>query len=127
LLRARAFAPNRLPSETVTADYQLRYGTLAPPRIEPPGGAVTVTPVEVAIVGTAGVTLRYTLDGTDPTITSTIYTGPIQITSTTTVKARAFHDDWYVSALASAQFSVGADTEPPTITLMEPSDAILLP
>lgn len=36
--------------------------------------------------------LRYTLDGTEPTLDSEIYTGPITITETTVLKARSFGD-----------------------------------
>jgi len=37
--------------------------------------------------------LRYTLDGTNPTQSSDVYTGPISISSTTVVKARSFSND----------------------------------
>jgi len=35
-------------------------------------------------------TIRYTLDGTEPTATSALYTEPIIVTTTTTISARAF-------------------------------------
>jgi len=45
---------------------------------------VTMTP------SLPGVTLRYTLDGTDPTAGSAQYSAPLKLTETVTVKARAF-------------------------------------
>ena len=38
----------------------------------------------------AGVTIRYTLDGSEPTITSSLYTAPLSIAATTVVRAKAF-------------------------------------
>ena len=43
---------------------------------------------------TAGATIRYTLDGSEPVETSTAYTGPITISSTTTLRTKAFIDGW---------------------------------
>ncbi|MEM9549138.1 MAG: CotH kinase family protein [Bacteroidota bacterium] len=40
-----------------------------------------------------GTTLRYTMDGTNPTAASPEYTDPIQISSTTVVKAMSFSND----------------------------------
>lgn len=48
---------------------------------------VTMTPFP------ADAEIRYTLDGSEPTNYSTLYTGPFTLDATTTIKARAFHDD----------------------------------
>ena len=50
---------------------------------------VTITSTDTS--GTAP-TIRYTLDGTEPTASSPLYTAPIAISSTTTIKASAFDD-----------------------------------
>ena len=38
----------------------------------------------------SGVSIRYTVNGAEPTSASTLYTGPISITATSTIKARVF-------------------------------------
>lgn len=53
---------------------------------------------------TAGATIRYTLDGTTPTSTSTEYTAPLTISETTTVKARAFVGETYSNGIATAEY-----------------------
>lgn len=44
-------------------------------------------------VNSADLTIRYTLNGTEPTAASPIYSSPISITQTTVVRARAFSND----------------------------------
>lgn len=46
--------------------------------------------VAVSMIADDGLDIRYTLDGTDPDSESTLYEGPIQISATAVVKARAF-------------------------------------
>ncbi|MBK8228203.1 MAG: CotH kinase family protein [Flavobacteriales bacterium] len=49
------------------------------------------TPINVAITAPgAGITIRYTTDGSTPTAASTAYAGPVAINTTTVLRARAF-------------------------------------
>lgn len=63
------------------------------------GNTVTlVTENEAAVI-------HYTLDGSEPTEKSKLYTGPFTIDDTTTIKAKAFKTDWFESETATATFT----------------------
>ena len=49
-----------------------------------------------------GAVIRYTMDGSEPTATSTKYTAPINISSTTVIRAKVFCDN-YLSPKSTAQ------------------------
>ena len=53
----------------------------------------------------SGATIRYTLDGSDPTSSSTAYSSALQISSTCTVKARAFKSGYLESEVAEITFN----------------------
>ena len=54
----------------------------------PEDGTTFEDSIEVALApGKAGVEIRYTLDGTDPTLSSPLYEGPITLTRPTTIRA----------------------------------------
>ena len=58
---------------------------------------------------TAGATVRYTLDGTTPTLASPVVHGrPAVVSSTTTVTARAFKSGMTASAAANAAYALDA-------------------
>jgi len=60
---------------------------LALPTIAPPS-CVCPTPQTVSIMAVeSGVSIYYTLDGSKPEVTSTLYTGPFTVSNTQTVKA----------------------------------------
>ena len=106
-------AVNDLYSGTATADYAL--GTCANPVIAPEGGSAAAAEggyvfyrdgqtVSIARNGEEG-TIRYTLDGTDPTAESAVYSGSITLDATTTVKARVFSDSYFDSEVVTATFT----------------------
>lgn len=63
---------------------------------------------------TIGATIRYTIDGSDPSPSSILYSGPIPINSgTVTIKARAFKSGMTDSDIASGTWTVTPATGPP--------------
>jgi N-acetylneuraminic acid mutarotase len=65
-----------------------------------PTYALTVTISDL----TSGATIYYTTNGTRPTTNSTIYTGPITVSSSETLEAIATASDYSTSAVASATY-----------------------
>ena len=53
----------------------------------------------------SGAAIRYTLDGSDPTSSSAVYSGALQISSTCTVKARTFKSGYLESDVAEITFN----------------------
>ena len=73
---------------------------------------------EVAIsCSTEGATIYYTLDGTDPTTSSSVYSAAIEISETTTVKAMGVKDGMNNSSIATATYTI--EDAPTVITIAE--------
>jgi hypothetical protein len=66
------------------------YEPIQPVRIEPARNVITGEQPVTLTCATAGVELRYTLDGSEPTLHSTLYSGTVNVNNNVTVKARAF-------------------------------------
>jgi peptidoglycan/xylan/chitin deacetylase (PgdA/CDA1 family) len=79
--------------------------------------AVTVT-LSAADAESGVAVIRYTLDGSDPTVSSSVYGSPISVSETTTVKYRAWDNAGNVEATNSQLVQVvQPDTDPPTSSI----------
>ncbi|ETT82088.1 endonuclease [Viridibacillus sp. FSL R5-0477] len=89
-----------------TTDIVVDSTTLAP-AVATPGSGTYVKDTAVTLSTTsANAEMYYTLDGTDPTITSTKYEKPIQITKTTTLKAIVKDQDGKLSEVSTFNYTI---------------------
>lgn len=79
---------------------------VATPTFSPVGGTYPQQQNVTISTVTANATIRYTTDGADPTSSSTVYSAPIILSSTTTLKARGFLSGMTDSAVATAAFTI---------------------
>src|SRR5262249_16691651 len=112
-LKAIAFAAGMTDSAVASGTYTVSNGAVATPSFNPAPGAYT-QPVSISTT-TPGATIRYTTDGSTPTETAgTVYSGPISLAATTTIKAIAFESGFVDSAVASGTYTVASSGGNPT-------------
>jgi hypothetical protein len=79
----------------------------AAPAFNPPAGTYSSAQSVALSSTTPGATIRFTLDGSNPTATTgTVYSGPIAVNSTTTVKAIATASGFVDSPVSSATYTI---------------------
>src|SRR5271157_4532033 len=82
--------------------------TVAAPAFSPAEGVFPAAQSVTLSTSTEGAQIRYTTDGSAPTATTgTVYSGPIQVSSTTTIRAMAAKTGWADSPVVSATFTIG--------------------
>lgn len=87
--------------------------TVATPTFSPAAGTYYSAQSVTISCATEGATIYYTTDGSDPTTSSTPYTGAITVSSTTTIKAIAVLTNYNDSEVATATYTINLN---PTIT-----------
>jgi hypothetical protein len=96
---------------------------VARPAFNPPEGTFN-QPSSVALSTTTdGATMYYTTDGSTPTTSSALYTGPIAVTQTTTIQAMAAAKRMIDSDVSSATFTLQAAVptfDPPSASYRVP-------
>lgn len=71
-------------------------GTVSAPVIGTGGGNFTAAQTVTISCDNSGVKIRYTIDGTEPTVSSSEYTTPITVSTTKTIKAKTFSSDGFI-------------------------------
>ena len=78
----------------------------ATPTFSPTPGSYFFTQMVTISTETENATIHYTVDGSDPTETSDIYTEPLEISATTTIKAIAVCENYNNSTIATATYTI---------------------
>jgi Chitobiase/beta-hexosaminidase C-terminal domain/Bacterial lectin len=86
----------------------------ATPVISPNGGTFSAAQTVSITSSTSSANIYYTLNGTNPTASSTQYTAPLNISSDTTLSAIAVAPNFVQSATATATFNFSTQTPPVT-------------
>jgi hypothetical protein len=115
-LKAKAWKTGQPASAVQSAAYTLQ--ALTPTITIPSGGPFSTTQTVSMSTGTADSTIRYTLDGTNPTASSPAYNPATQVPvdQTTTIKSSTFKTGWSASGVQTGTitFNYGA-LDPPAI------------
>ncbi|MHB1459912.1 MAG: chitobiase/beta-hexosaminidase C-terminal domain-containing protein [Armatimonadota bacterium] len=83
-----------------------KFDAIATPTYSLASGTYTGTQSVSITCTTSGAQIRYTTDGSEPTETSSLYTGPISISTNKTVKSRAFVTGMVPSLRADATYVI---------------------
>ena len=83
-------------------------GATATPAFTPPGGTYSNTQSVTITDATRGAAIYYTLNGAAPTTASTVYSVPISVTATETIKAIAIAPGYGLSAVGTAAYTLTA-------------------
>jgi len=111
-LNAIAVATGFSQSATGTAVYTITPPA-ATPTFSPVAGSYTSAQTVTISDTTPGATIYYTTNGTTPTTSSTVYSGPITVSATETVNAIAIASGYTTSSVGVAPYTIGA--APPAI------------
>ncbi len=76
------------------------------------------SPLAVTLSSPDGATIRYTIDGAEPLQTSAIYSAPINIDTTTCLRAKAFKDGLLESEINTRTYFIGVTKSLPVISLV---------
>ena len=105
-IKALATASGMTTSGTASATYTIE-SQVATPTFSPVAGSYSSAQT-VSISTTSGATIYYTTNGSTPTTSSTVYSGPITVSTSETLKAYATKSGYFDSNVATAAYTIGS-------------------
>lgn len=135
-IKAYAIASGKTDSAVSSAAYVIASpAQAAAPAFSPAAGTYSSAQAVTISTASTGASIYYTIDGNTPTISSTLYSAPVNVAASETLKAIASGGGFTDSAVASAAyvitqpaaaapgFSPGAGTysSPQTVTISSPT------
>jgi hypothetical protein len=107
-IKALATASGMTTSGTASATYTIET-QVATPTFSPAAGSYSSTQtVSISTTSPAPTTIYYTTNGSTPTTSSAVYSAPITISATETVKAYATKSGYFDSNVATAVYTIGS-------------------
>ncbi|HLY42386.1 MAG TPA: chitobiase/beta-hexosaminidase C-terminal domain-containing protein [Terracidiphilus sp.] len=104
-IEAMAVASGYNPSAVGSATYTVKLPAASTPQFSPaPGSYMTAQSVVLSCV-TAGASIYFTTDGSTPTATSTLYSAPITVSSTTVINAIAIAEGYSNSSVVTGTYT----------------------
>jgi N-acetylneuraminic acid mutarotase len=123
-IEAIAVASGYTQSAVASAGYTINLPQVSTPNISAAAGTYTAAQTVILTDATPAATIYYTTDGTTPTTTSSVYSGPIVVSTTETLEAMAMASGYAQSAVATAAYTVNISTNPvPVISSISPASA----
>jgi hypothetical protein len=105
-IKAVAYGPGYTKSDVASATYTIQQRAAAPTFSPAPGTYTSAQTVTLATTS-ANAQIRYTTDGSDPSSTvGTLYSGAINVSSTTTLKAIAYGSTYAPSAVVTGAYTI---------------------
>jgi hypothetical protein len=123
-IKAIAVLDGYTDSTVEQAAYAINYEQVSTPQFTPTGGTYNADQSVEITTETAGATIYYTTDGSDPEVNASgtsEYTEPISVSgngTSVTVKAIAMLDGYTESTVAEAIYTIAYETTPVTVTVL---------
>jgi hypothetical protein len=126
-IRAIAIASGYANSPASSAAYTINLPQAAAPTFSPAAGTYASAQSVTITSATSGAQIRYTTDGATPTVASPLYSGPVSVAASLTLRAIAFATGFAASNVTSGSYVIGAGSGPaatPTFSIAQAGPTI---